>query len=498
MLSLQYESDTIDANNVDGTSARNRKRFLPADYALMSVLMACIAITYWPAATFDFVNWDDPWYITNNPLIRSWHPANLARIATEPVTRNYAPLTILSFLIDHTFWGDQPTGYHLTNILLHAANAILVYVLIMQLTGNRVIAWTTAAFFALHPVQVETVAWVSSRKGLLSATFMLASLIQWLRLDRKPKNEALGIVFLTTALFSKAIAVVVPPIVLCYDVLVRRQRCSEAIVRQFLPGLLAVWVLLLTMSAQTTELGGVRHHLHFGKLQILMIDLVIMWRYVSMLLCPAHLSVLYDPATTNFGFAAAIAAVGWGLVATIVYRLRTKNRLIPFAAVTFLLLLVPVLNLFPITTLMNDRYLYLPTIPFFAVAISGCWRSAGWIAKRFGERRMQQSLRLALSVTVTTILAAAVVSTAVRTQHRLPVWKSGLALWQDTIQKTPQLSVVRIQLSDALRDAGRREEAIEVLESALIETTPDLADRNRIDRKLAELRQQPDPSFDGT
>ena len=96
-------------------------------------LAAMVLVLYWPTLGFDFVNWDDPWYVINNPLIRSWHPANLLQLATQVAIKNYAPATMFSYLLDYTFWGLRPCGYHLTNMLLHAVNAVLVYVLIERL-----------------------------------------------------------------------------------------------------------------------------------------------------------------------------------------------------------------------------------------------------------------------------------------------------------------------------------------------------------------------------
>src|SRR5690606_18412340 len=115
-------------------------------------LLLMVMAVYWPTLQFDFVNWDDPWYVVRNPLLRSWHPSNLADVATQSVARNYAPATILSFLVDYSLWELNPGGYHLTNLLLHGVNAVLVYVLIRQLSGSRFVSLLTAALFAVHPV----------------------------------------------------------------------------------------------------------------------------------------------------------------------------------------------------------------------------------------------------------------------------------------------------------------------------------------------------------
>jgi hypothetical protein len=476
--------------------------------AALAVLTAAV---YWPAVGFDFVNWDDPWYVTENPLVRSWSRENLADIATEPVARNYAPLTILSFLVDHTLWGDNPAGYHLTNILLHAACAVLVFLLLRQLGGGAWLAWAAAALFALHPVQVETVAWVSSRKGLLCGVFMLGSLLCWLRDDRQSKHELLGLLLLGAALLSKALAVVTPAIVLSYDLLIRRQKLSDALPRQIIPGLLSLWLLSVTTGAQVTIVGGTRDHLALSKPELLAVDAVILWRYVGMLLWPHDLCVLYDPPTTGIALPAALAILGWLAVTVAAWKLRRTLPHLAFGLTCCLLLLLPVLNLFPLTTLINDRYLYLPCIPLFALAAAGAraawprlapaWCS--WVARPESAKGVASSDRseprpshtqdsqgvppgrVSLQTAAATLTTVAVIALAVAgTRARLPVWRDGLSLWADAVQKTPGLTVVQIQWANTLHDAGRDAEAAAALNYALAHCEPDEIDRARIHEKL--------------
>ena len=95
----------------------------------------------------------------------SWEFSNLKAIATDVINRNYAPLTIFTYLVEHTFFGHEPAGYHIFNVILHAVNSVLVFALVSQLSKNRAAGWMTAAMFAVHPVQIESIAWVSSMKG---------------------------------------------------------------------------------------------------------------------------------------------------------------------------------------------------------------------------------------------------------------------------------------------------------------------------------------------
>lgn len=440
-----------------------------------AVLLVAGLFAFWPSVMFDFVNWDDPAYVLHNDLIKSWSPSNLVGVATETVTRNFAPLTILSLLIDHTIWGLNPSGYHATNVLLHLVNGVLVLLLVKQLTNNRFVAWTTAALFLVHPVQIETVAWISSRKGLLSATFMLAALLVRLRPDLKPKNEAWYVLWLAAALLSKALAVVVPAVVLAYDVWVRRQTFADAFVRQVIPGVMCLLLLFKTMASQHSILGGLRGHLDYSIWHIIAIDTTIMWRYIGMMLWPSDLCVLYDPPTVGIWKSVLLATTGWLLVAAAIWKYRSKCPLILWAAVTYLLLLLPVLNFFKITTLMNDRYLYLPCILFFAVVASG-------VSRLFygAEVHADSALHyLARSMKLSVGLVAVLMALSATRQH-LPVWRNPDTLWTHAMSEVPQLPVVRIQMAYTRYDVGQKREAVRMLQRALLECQPDKLDRQRI------------------
>lgn len=447
-------------------------------------LAGLVILLYLPAATFDFVNWDDPWYVINNSLIKSWHPANLYRLFTEVAIKNYAPLTLFSYLIEHTLWGLQPEGYHITNILLHALNASLVFVLVRNLTNSSFVGWMTAAFFAVHPVQIETVAWIASRKGLLSGTFILVALIHRLKPKPTERNEGFFLVFLVLALLTKAIAIVVPLTVLTYDIFVRKLKPSEAIARQFIPAFFCICLLSITMSAQTTLFGGLRGHMELSKGHILAVDTVIVWRYIGMLIQPTDLCVLYDPPTTGIANGVILASIGWLAVTALVYRLRRRNPLLVLAAVSFIGFLLPVLNLFPITTLMNDRYLYLPSIPCFALV------AAGLLKLSVTMKASENFSSAVLLKKAPAFAAAAVILVALswNTRNHLPVWRNDAALWEHANQHVGHLAVVQIQRAHARQRDGNPEQAVTLLESALQNCNPDPADKKRILQKIDDWK----------
>jgi hypothetical protein len=285
---------------------------------------------------------------------------------------------------------------------------------------------------------------------------------------------------LAAALFCKAIALVVPAIVLTYDVFVRRQEFKYALVRQLIPGMISLWFLLTTMSAQVMLLGGVRGHYELSRLEILAADFLILWRYVGMLLCPQDLCVLYDPATSGIWALAILAGCGWGIFYTWVWAKREQQPLVLLAAVSWIMLLIPVLNLFPITTLMNDRYLYLPSIPALALLVAG----VGMVIQRIGET-ISRPLSWAIASAMMLLVTAGFVQ---RTRNYLPVWRSDLALWEHAVEQVPQLPVVQIQRAMSLQHAGQTEAALKALDYALAHCNPDDLDRERIKAKQIEWR----------
>jgi len=477
------------------TNAEHRSQsIVPAALLLCSL----VAFAYWPVHAYDFVNWDDTWYVVRNPYLGSWSPANLKAIATDVINRNYAPLTIFTYLLEHTLFGLEPAGYHIFNVLLHAVNAVLVFVLISQLTKNRPAAWATAALFAVHPVQIESVAWISSMKGLLCGTFILAYLICRLRPERTTRNDIWGFIFFLLALFSKALTVVVPAIVLLYDMSVCRKQFKEALAGQFVTGMLSVWLLLQTLSAQGTVLGGVRTHLELGRLQLIAVDSTILWRYVGMLVWPNRLSVLYNPPVTGINGQIVVAMCAWATVAAVVWKLRNRMPLLFLASLTWLILLLPVLNLTPLTTLMNDRYLYMPSIPFLALLTCGLnalWNrllQSSWLLRSRGRDHVSGRIRhawLVLPMTATLTLLGVM-------RVHLPVWSQDRTLWEYTMTRVPELPVVRIQYAMMLHNSGEDARAVQVLQQTLTQCTPDAIDRGRITTKI-EAWQTGNPESGG-
>lgn len=450
-----------------------------------SALVLLGLAVFWPSVHFDFVNWDDPAYLEHNDLIKGWSLQNLKGIATETVTRNYAPLTIFSFLVEHTLWGMNPAGYHFTNIALHTINAVLVFLLVRRLTASSFVGWITAALFLVHPVQIESVVWISSRKGLLCSMFMLGAMLARMKPEPTAREEGRYVFLLALALFSKAHAVVLPPIILLYDLLVRRKTIAEALPRQVIPGFMSLLLLMLTTGAQNSVLGGVRGHMSLGLLQIIAVDVTILWQYMGMLFCPTDLCVMYDPPTSGIWPQVLTGIAGWAIVGLGLWKIRRTYPLWILGACSFLLLLFPMLNFFRITTLMNDRYLYLPGIIVFAMAASVVERLL-----RVTESPLRELLDLISTSTKGAIGFIVITSCVYLTQQHQTVWSGPESLWTHALSRYPDMPLLRIQYAVTLYDQGRLAEALDVMNRALQECRPDELDLERMQQFALDWQRE--------
>ena len=180
-------------------------------------LIGVTAICYLPMLQNQFTNWDDEYYVINNQLLRG---PDWKGIFTEPVVGNYHPLTIITLVINYQLSGVEPFSYLLLNLLLHLANSFLVFRFIYLISGNKtIVAFFTAIIFGIHPLHVESVAWISERKDVLYAFFFLLSLIQYWHYLNTGKQQKLWMTFFLfiLSLLSKPAAIVLPLVLLLLD-----------------------------------------------------------------------------------------------------------------------------------------------------------------------------------------------------------------------------------------------------------------------------------------
>ena len=424
-------------------------RFIP----LLLPIAAFLAFS--PALFNGFVNWDDDVYVLNNPLLQSWSWTSLKAMLLGSYAHYYAPLTFLSYAAEYQASGTHPFLYHLDNVLLHALNAWLAYRFCLLLGGKRAVALAAAALFALHPLRVESVAWVTERKDLLYSLFYLLSMNCYLRyLDEGYKTRLLwfSCVLFFCSLMSKPMAVTLPLVLFIIDFYRRRALSMRMAVEKLPYAILAALFVKITWASQGHSLTAA------GKLLPgLELALHNIFFYIGKILLPLNLSALYpapqfgDKLASPALFlteAALLALIVWGA-----WRWRENWRELSFGLAFFAAALLPIIQLVPIGwASAADRYTYLPALGLSFAA-----------AELFLRIHALPRLRKVAGITgISVLLALGAMSFA-----RCFVWKDSITLWGDVLTKHPGSTIALNNRGKALLAAGRFEEAEENFAKAL-------------------------------
>ncbi|MDQ2918529.1 MAG: tetratricopeptide repeat protein [Verrucomicrobiota bacterium] len=356
-------------------------------WLLGGILFAAVVFAYQNAWSAGYI-WDDDMYVTNNPLLTAAN--GLRRIwFSFDAPSQYFPLTYTTFWIEHALWGFAPAGYHWDNILLHATNALLLWRLLRALNVRG--AWFAAALFALHPVQVESVAWVTERKNVLMGFFFLTSLLAWVRfVDEKEKRSywwlALTFVLYLLALSAKTTACTLPAAL----VLILWWQRKPLTIRRWLqiaPFLLAgVGGGIISVLWERIHQGGRPDFIPIPFIERILIGSRAIWFYLSKLVWPSELIFSYprwDISRTHPADYFWLIALGV-LIGVIVYARRRFGRGPEVAFTFFVLTLSPLLGVVIVVTFLYsfvaDHYQYLACIgplTLFAAAVS----RPAWLAR---------------------------------------------------------------------------------------------------------------------
>lgn len=379
-------------------------------------------LAYIPALSAGFVNWDDPDYVINNLLIRNL--SGLNELLTTPIQGNHHPLTMLSLAFNYMISGDQAWSYHLLNLALHMVNAFLVYRFAWLLSrGNSFIAFTVSLLFAVHPMHVESVAWVSERKDVLFTLFFLLGHIRYVKnLDKGKERFSLSIlIFLILALLSKPAAVVFPVSLMTIDILRKRPLSYQLITHKLIYFIPAIVMGIITLQAQK-EIGatgeanfGILKHMFFGFYSIMM--------YAVKMIIPFGLSAFYPfpPLNESLSPVYLLSPVFSILLIILLIRTWKKYREPAFGISFYIVNLLLILQFFSVgSAIIAERYTYIPYIGLFYVLAFYLDR---WIKK-------QPSRAFGI------VIASGLAFTLLSYRHA-EVWKSGETLWDNVIRFQP-------------------------------------------------------------
>lgn len=372
------------------------------DFMLAAGLVLLIVLLFGRAVGFDFVNLDDTIYITGNRHVTDGPtPGNLRWAFTALYHANWHPLTWWSWQIDTGVWGKEPWGYHLTNLVLHAINALLVWRVVWLLTGRRIEAFVIALVFAIHPLRWESVAWISERKGLLSALFALLAVERYDAYYRSPGWKRMGVVAacLTLSLMSKAMAVSFPCVLLLLDWRPYRRWTSLRETARLVLEKWPLWIIVaiscvLTVAAQK-EGGAVRNLEEVSLTQRVVGAAWAYAVYIGQTLWPSDLCVFYPIPASRPVWQPAIALTIIGVMTLLAFVMRRRWPAVAVGWLCYLGMLIPVIGLVQVGEQSHaDRYTYLPGIPLL-VAIGTCVVAA---AGQRWSNRVQVGLVVAIAV----------------------------------------------------------------------------------------------------
>ncbi|MCH7643382.1 MAG: tetratricopeptide repeat protein [Myxococcales bacterium] len=422
---------------------------------LAALLVGMVVAAYGPALRAGFI-WDDDDYVTENPLLHT--PDGFERIwLSMDAPSQYFPLVYTAFRIEYGLWGLDPFGYHLINVLFHAANALLLWLLLRRLEIAG--AWFAAAVFALHPVQVESVAWITERKNVMSLFFSLASLLAWLRFA-EPRGGSgrrfylASLIFYALALSSKVTACTLPAVQLLL-LWLRGQSIDRRRIAQVMPFFaLGVSMGLVITYWERHHIGTVGDRFSISFIESFLIATRASWFYLGKLLWPTQLTFSYpkfeiDPSDPlQYVWAIVGAVLLWAL-----WRGRSEIGRAPLAAaIFFVATLSPVLGFIPLFTFwytyVADHYQYMASIGPIALVAAG------------GTRLFRDHTRLGMGAAASAAaLVLLVLAVLVWNQSR--VYENEETLWRDTIAKNPTSWMAHTNLGRTLRREERFEEAVD-------------------------------------
>lgn len=433
--------------------------------AMTLLLLALVWLVFGQTIHHDFVNIDDGAYVYKNPRVTGGLTVNSVIWAfTHSHAANWHPLTWISHMLDCQLYGLNPGGHHLTNVLIHSFNVIMVFVVLRAMTGSFWRSGFTAALFSIHPLRIESVAWISERKDLLSGAFFLLTVwayTKYVRNGRSVRHYAWVVVFFALGLLSKPMLVTAPLILLLIDYwplgrLELPNGLGFANVKRLLLEklplvLMAIGSCLVTIVAQKSALQTLTVLSLPLRLGNAVISCLV---YVRQMFWPTDLAPFYPFVFTDVTIVRVLlCAAGLVLITALVLALR-RHRYLVTGWFWYLVMLAPVIGVVQVGSQAHaDRYTYLPQI---GLAMLVVWSLTEFV----GSLRLYRPILPAAGIFVVSALTLAAHAQAA-------VWKDSETLWRKALTRTSDNLVAELNLGEAVYQQGNTHEAIDRFERAL-------------------------------
>ena len=433
---------------------------------LAALLVTLTLAVYLQVGSFSFVPIDDNLYITKEAHIRDGLSAKgIAWAFGTFYDCNWIPLTWISLMVDASLYGSSPGGHHLANVLLHAANVLVVFAVFAKATGDSGRSAFVAALFAVHPLHVESVAWIAERKDVLSLFFGLLALYSYVLYTREQRNawRSLALVFYLCSLLSKQTLVTLPFVLLLFDYWPLRRVGPQREPARVVPLLIEKlpFFALSAVFCVVELLAQVRGHSTRSLAEIPLgtrcLNAILAYTlYLKKALLPFDLAAFYPHPGTALSLVAVTAASV--LLATVCWFAIANARRWPFVIVGWLWYvgtLVPMIGVVQVgIQQMADRYAYFPML--------GLYAAATWLVPALMEPGTARGRRLPL-------IATGVVGVyAVIAFLQVGFWRDGVTLMRHTLATTPDNSYARFLLGDALYESNQIDQALAEYQHAVL------------------------------
>ena len=397
--------------------------------ALAIVLLTTLAI-YFKAIKFDFLmTWDDSFYFTENNDIKDLHWTNIKLFFTEFYLGNYQPITVLMYAIEYKLVGNSSYLYHLNNIILHIINTFLVFVLIRKISSKNVmVALITASFFAIHPMHVESVVWVSERKDVLYSFFFLLSLIIYTNYYKsgKLKHLILTCIFFVLSCLTKSAAVILPLVLLLLDYYSNRKYSWKMFVEKVPFFAISLIFGIVALNSQKSAIPATPIiSNHFLVVSFSLIS------YIFKAFIPVHLSAIYPYPIESGGTLPImyyLSLLFIGLLILFVWYSCRWGKDVVFGFLFFIITIILVLQFVEVGfATMADRYTYIPYIGLF------------FIVGKFFEylyNSVNRNYKKYTNYLLVAIIFGFITFSTI-SYGRVKLWKNDGALFSDVLNKYP-------------------------------------------------------------
>ncbi len=420
---------------------KKQKKNSPAPKSFNKLLLlALIVITasiYFKSLNNHFITtWDDHGYITENPDIRTLHGDSISytikKTFTSNILGNYQPLTMLTYCVEYAKFKLNPKPYHVTNLIFHIFNALLVFCFIWLLTQQQWVAFITALLFAIHPMHVESVSWVSERKDVMYSFFYLASLstyLLYLKVEKwKWHYYVLAFSLFLLGLFSKAMAVTVPITFFALDYFMGRKINLKGLLEKvpFIVMSLVFGIIAIGAQKSASALEGIANYSFFDRILFSCYGLI---TYLWKLFLPINQTVFYNYPVKENGMYPLIFLIAPVLILVLgflIYKYFRLSKDVVFGLGFFLITIALVLQILPVgDAIIADRYTYLPYIGIFFILARGLnnlWENTS------GKFQTFKTPSIIVFVVFSLICCYLTVQQG-------KVWHDNISLWSNAIEK---------------------------------------------------------------